>query len=67
VNLILNDDKNIPRLINSRFSVQEEGTFHIPDHSGFKDTNVYDESTFDIDSAIKAIPTSIPNVEFVGL
>ena len=31
VNLILNDDKNIPRLINSRFSVREKGTYEIVD------------------------------------
>ena len=29
VNLILNDGKNIPRLINSRFSVREKGTYEI--------------------------------------
>ena len=39
VNLILNDDKNIPRLINSRFSIAEDSTYIIPDHDGNKDTN----------------------------
>lgn len=67
VNLILNDGKNIPRLINTRFSVQDENTFNIPDHTGFKDTNIYEDSTFDVDTALKAIPIQIPKVEYLGL
>jgi hypothetical protein len=62
VNMIINDGKNRPRLINSRFSVQDENTFKIPDHSGFKDTNIYDEETFDVDTQLKAIPIKIPVV-----
>ena len=30
VNIIINDGKNIPRLINSRFSAKEDGTWEIP-------------------------------------
>ena len=67
VNMIINDGKNRPRLINSRFSVQDEGTFKIPDHSGFKDTNIYDEETFDVDTQLKAIPIKIPTVKYEGL
>ncbi|MDO4465466.1 MAG: hypothetical protein Q4C49_00450 [Bacillota bacterium] len=67
VNLILNDGKNAPRLINSRFSVQNDTKYKIPEHYGFKDTNIYDEKTFDIDVNLKPIPINIPNVEFVGL
>ena len=67
VNLILNDGKNPPRLINSRFSVQDNDTFLIPNHSGIKDTNIYNDSTFDIDTTLKTVPLSIPKVEFLGL
>lgn len=67
VNLIVNDDKNIPRLINSRFSIQEDNTFLIPDHRGYKDTNTYNEGTFDVDSALKPIPLKIPSISFDGL
>ena len=67
VNLIINDDKNIPRLINSRFSVQEDKQFLIPDHRGSKDTNIYDESTFEVDTNLKAIPLKIPALEYLGL
>ena len=31
INIIINDGKNIPRLINSRFSAREDGTWEIPD------------------------------------
>ena len=67
VNLIINDGKNKPRLINSRFSVQNDTKFLIPDHTGYKDTNIYDEATFNIDSALKAIPLNIPKLKFLGL
>jgi len=52
VNLILNDDKNIPRLINSRFSVRENGTYEIVDRIGENDTNVYGSDTLDKDSSL---------------
>lgn len=64
VNLILNDGKNQPRLVNSRFSVIDNGEFKIPDHSGYKDTNIYDINTFDIDTSLKTIANKIPQVEF---
>ena len=52
VNLILNDDKNIPRLINSRFSVREKGTYEIVDRIGENDTNIYNSRTFDKDTSL---------------
>jgi hypothetical protein len=52
VNLILNDDKNIPRIINSRFSVREKNTYEIVDRIGENDTNIYKSSTFDKDTSL---------------
>ena len=52
VNLILNDDKNIPRLINSRFSVREKDTYEIVDRIGENDTNIYNSKTFDKDTSL---------------
>ena len=66
VNLILNDDKNPPKLVNSRFSVQEDNTFIIPDHRGFKDTNVYSEETFDADTFLKPVVLQLPKVIYEG-
>ena len=48
----LNDDKNIPRLINSRFSARELGTYEIVDRIGENDTNIYNSKIFDKDSLI---------------
>ena len=42
VNLILNDGKSFPKLINSRFSAREKNTYEIVDRSGNDDTNIYD-------------------------
>ena len=52
VNLILNDDKNIPRLINSRFSVREKDTYEIVVRIGENDTNIYNSKTFDKDTSL---------------
>jgi hypothetical protein len=42
VNLILNDGLNIPRLINSRFTVTGKNTYKVVDRKGDNDTNIYD-------------------------
>jgi len=52
VNLILNDDKNIPRLINSRFSVREKDTYEIVDRIGENDTNIYNSTSFDKNTSL---------------
>lgn len=43
VNLIINDGKNIPRLINSRFSATARNQYQIVDRKGNNDTNIYDQ------------------------
>jgi hypothetical protein len=43
VNLILNDGINIPRLINSRFTVTGRNTYKVVDRKGDNDTNIYDQ------------------------
>ena len=43
VNLILNDGKNPPRLINSRFSAIGKNKYEIVDRKGDNDTNIYDQ------------------------
>ena len=42
VNLILNDGLNIPRLINTRFTVTGRNTYKVIDRKGDNDTNIYD-------------------------
>lgn len=67
VNLILNDDKNPPRLINSRFTPLENGTYKIKDRRGNNDTNIYDEDTFDIDTSLYKRIHLIPSLMFRGI
>lgn len=67
VNLILNDDKNPPRLINSRFSVAEDRQFIVPDHIGNKDTNLYEEEYLDLDTRLQKMVTKIPKLKYNGL
>ena len=66
VNLILNDDKNIPRLINSRFSVREKDTYEIVDRIGENDTNIYNSKTFDKDTSLYFQYESNPTVTYLG-
>ena len=66
VNLILNDDKNIPRLINSRFSVREKDTYEIVDRIGENDTNIYNSKTFDKDTSLYFQYEYNPNVTYMG-
>lgn len=66
-NIIINDDTNQPRLINSGFSVQEDNTFLIPEHYTNTVTNIYDDSTFNEDTQLLKLYNKIPKLEFKGL
>jgi hypothetical protein len=66
-NIIINDDNNQPRLINSGFSVQEDNTFLIPEHYTNSVTNIYDDETFDEDTQLLKLYNKIPTVKFLGL
>ena len=66
-NIILNDDINQPKLINSRFSVQENNTYLIPEHMGNAVNNIYEDSELSITSNLLKLYQNIPNLEFKGL
>ena len=68
VNLIINDGKNIPRLINSRFSPTEKNHYQIVDRKGDNDTNIYDQGDqFDIDTSLYKRTIKIPKLKFDGV
>ena len=67
VNIIFNDNKNVPRLINSRFSTTELNTYELVDRVGDNDTNIYDQDSFDLDSSLYKRINSIPIVKFLGV
>ena len=67
VNLILNDGLNIPRMINSRFTVTGKNTYKIIDRKGDNDTNIYDQgSQFDVDTSLFKNVNKIPKLEYLG-
>lgn len=63
VNLIINDNKNIPRLINSRFSVHENNTYEVVDREGNNDTNLYDDAQFDNDTSLYKRVVKSPKIQ----
>lgn len=65
-NIIINDDQNNPRLINSGFSVQEDNTFLIPEHQTNTVTNIYDDETFKEETQLLKLYTNIPKLDFLG-
>lgn len=67
VNLIINDGKNYPKLINTRFSSTGMDTYQIVDREGDNDTNIYDETSFESDISLYKKVNNIVNLTFTGL
>ena len=68
VNLIINDGKNPPRLINSRFSPLGREKYQIVDRRGDNDTNIYDEgSQFESDTSLYKTYVGIPKLDFINV
>lgn len=67
VNLILNDDKNYPKLINTRFTDLGNNQYEVIDRKGNADTNIYDNGfEFDIDTSLYKKVNTIPKLFFNG-
>ena len=67
VNLILNDGKNYPKLINTRFTDLGNDQYEVIDRKGNADTNIYDdEFQFDTDTALYKKVNTIPKLSFLG-
>ena len=67
VNLILNDDKNPPRMINTRFTPIENNRYRIINRIGNNDSNIYDEEEFEVDTSLYKRISRIPKVKFLGV
>ena len=67
VNLILNDDRNPPRLINSRFTAIEDKRYKIIDRKGNNDTNIYDLAELQQNTRLFKTTEKVPCVLFDGL
>ena len=67
VNLILNDNKNYPKLINTRFTDLGNDQYEVIDRKGNADTNIYDdEFQFDTDTSLYKKVNIIPKLFFNG-
>lgn len=64
VNLIFNDNRNIPRLVNNRFSVLQNNTYEVVDRIGNNDANLYDSEQFDLDTSLYKRVNTIPTITF---
>ena len=66
VNLIINDNYNVPKLVNSRFSAIGDNKYQIVDRKGNNDTNLYNQgNTFNFDVSLYKNYNLIPKVKFV--
>lgn len=67
VNLFINDGKNTPKLINSRFSATGKNTYQIVDRKGDNDTNLYNQGqTFNSDISLYNSTSTISTIEYLG-
>ena len=67
VNLIINDDKNPPRIINSRFTKIEDGRYRIINRNQKQQTNLYKRKKIDQQTRLFRNINNIPRFEFVDL
>ena len=63
VNLILNDDKNPPRCINSGFSVRENGTYDLVHRNQYEETNSYESDKFSSVTRLVRTVSKLPRLE----
>ena len=67
INLVITDEVNPPKIVNSRFYQTSTMTYEVADRKGNLDTNIYSEENFKIEAnLIKSIRT-ITSVEFLGI
>ena len=67
VNLIINDDKNPPRVINSRFTKIEDNRFRIINRNQSEQTNIYRKGLVDVQTRLFRNVSKIPKFDFVEL
>ena len=67
INLIFTDNKNMPRLINTRFSLYGDNEYELVDRSGDNDTNIYFEEDFEYSTSLHKIVNNIVDIKFDGV
>ena len=67
VNLILNDDKNEPRIINSGFSIYENRKVRLVKRDQTEETNCYNNEKFSTQTRLKKVVNTIPRFELINV
>ena len=67
VNLIINDDINPPRIINSRFTKIEDNRYRIINRNQKEQTNLYKEGQIDLQTRLFRNIIKIPKLYFIEL
>ena len=67
VNLIINDDKHPPRIINSRFSALENNRYKIINRNQKEQTNIYEQTMIDQQSRLFRNINNIPRIQFLSV
>ena len=67
VNLIVNDEVNPLKMVNSRFYLTSSTTYNIADRKGNLDTNIYTAEDFKIEAGLIKTVRSIISVDFLGI
>lgn len=67
VNLIMNDDINPPRIINSRFTKLEDNRFKVVNRNQTEQTNLYKSGEIDLSTRLFRTINKIPRLDFAEL
>lgn len=67
VNLIINDDKNPPRIINSRFTKIEDGRYRIINRNQRQQTNLYKRGKIDQQTRLFRNVNNIPRFDLIDI
>ena len=67
VNLILNDDKNPPRIINTRFSKTEDNRYKIISRDQLEQTNLYQVGSIDQQTRLFRNINKIPKIDLLNI
>lgn len=67
VNLILTDDKNPPRIVNSRFTKIENNRFRVINRNQTQQSNLYDEDKIDLQTRLIKSTDKIPIVSLLDV
>lgn len=67
VNLILNDDKNPPRIINTRFSKIEDNKFKVINRNQNQQSNLYDKNNVDTQTRLFKTTDYVPVIDLLNI